>query len=228
MVAFSRLALVIAGAGFSTAQSFSGPPPSGVVPSGVAFPTGGFPGGPGEEGHEHGGDHSGFPYPTGGFHPHGPKPSGTAVLGAQRAQVSGEAPFPSGTDFPAFPSGAARPSGRPGHHGKGGKGGHHSGRPSGMPSALPSLAERAVASDSSLPPKPTGARPSGAPPSGARPTGARPSGARPPMASGSPPPLPSGIPTGVRPSGPPPSGKPTAAPSFGKQSTFVTSVTRKI
>jgi hypothetical protein len=106
MVAFSRLALVIAGAGFSTAQSFSGPPPSGVAPSGIAFPTGGFPGGPGEGGHEHGGDHSGFPYPTGGFHPHGPKPSDSDVLGAQRAKQSGEAPFPSGTDFPAFPSGA--------------------------------------------------------------------------------------------------------------------------
>ncbi|KAF3001784.1 hypothetical protein E8E13_001540 [Curvularia kusanoi] len=360
MVAFSRLALILAGTGLSTAQSFSGPPPSGAIPSGAPFPTGGFPEGPGHEhsghhggfphptggfhphgpkpsgtgifgaqraqqsdeapfpkgpefsafpsgaarpsghhhpghhsghhsgfphptggfhphgpkpsgtaivgakraeasddapfpnfsafpsgaakpsGHHHDGHHSGFPYPTGGFHhPHGPRPSGTGVFGAQEAHRSGDAPFPSGTDFPAFPSGAARPSGHHGyhgHHGEGGKGGHHSGLPSGLPSgvptALPSLAARAEGS--LAPPEPTGAlptepRPSGAlptepRPSGAPPAGPRPSGARPPHASGSPPPRPSGS----RPSGPPPSGKPTAAPSHVRHSTFVTSVTRAI
>lgn len=229
MVAFSHLALILAGAGFSVAQSFSALPPSDAVPSGGARPTGGFPGGSGEGGHGHGGEHSGFAHPTGGFHSHGPKPSGTGVFGAQRAEQSGKAPFPSGVDFSALPSGAARPSGHHGHHGKGGKGDHHSGQPSGVPTALPSLAERAVAAATdSLGPKPTGARPSGARSSGARPSGARPSGARPPKASGSPPPRPSGrVPTGARPSGPPPSGKPTAPPAHGQQSTFVTSVTRK-
>lgn len=138
MVAFSRITFALAVAGLSSAQSFSGPAPTGLdnFSRGAARPTGGF-GGPGGEGHGHGGHHSGFAHPTGGFHSGGPRPSGTGVFGAQRAQQSGDAPFPSGEDFSAFPSGAARPSGHHGHHGKG----KHSGQPGGAaPTAFPSAA----------------------------------------------------------------------------------------
>ncbi|KAF1925346.1 uncharacterized protein M421DRAFT_94797 [Didymella exigua CBS 183.55] len=118
MVAFSRITFAIAVAGLSSAQSFSGPAPSGFptdlptdFPSGAARPTGGFGG--------------------------GPRPSGTGVVGAQRAQQSGNAPFPSGGDFSGFPSGAARPTG---HHSPGGKG-MPSGKPSGaVPTDFPSAA----------------------------------------------------------------------------------------
>ncbi|UPX11256.1 uncharacterized protein EKO05_0001870 [Ascochyta rabiei] len=116
MVAFSRITFALAVAGLSSAQSFSGP---FDFPSGAARPTSG------RGGHEggHGGDFGGFPRPTGDFHSKGPRPSGTGFFGAQQAQQSGEASFPTGGDFPAFPSGVAKPTGHHGHHGKGGKGG---------------------------------------------------------------------------------------------------------
>ncbi|KAJ4325871.1 hypothetical protein N0V94_000433 [Neodidymelliopsis sp. IMI 364377] len=179
MVAFSRITFALAVAGLSSAQSFSGPAPSGfpsdfpTVP-GAARPTGGFGG---HGGHE--GGHDGFAHPTGGFHSGGPpRPSGTGVVGAQRAQQSGEAPFPSGGDFSAFPSGAARPSGHHGHHGKGGKGGNHS-RESGAPAPIAASGLERRQQPSGTPPAfsgsfpaPSGGFPSGvAPPQGAKPTG---------------------------------------------------------
>lgn len=161
MVAFSRITLALTIAGVSSAQSFSGPAASGLpsdfpypsVPAGAARPTGGFGGH-----HGHGGHHSGSAQPTGGFHAGGPRPSGTAVFGAQRAYQSGEAPFPSAGDFSSLPSGVAKPSGHHGHHGhhgKGGKGEHHSGQASGAaPTVTPSVLQRRF-------PAPSGGFPSG-------------------------------------------------------------------
>jgi hypothetical protein len=217
MVAFSRITFALAVAGLSSAQSLSVPAPSGLpsefpsgaFPSGAARPTGGFGGNEGGRGHGgHGGDHSGFAHPTGGFQFGGPKPSGTGVVGAQRAQQSGEAPFPSGGDFSAFPSGAARPSGHHSHHGQGGKGGNHSGAPpsgavpsGAAPTATPSGLERRQQPSGTPPvfsgsfPAPSGGFPSGGfpAPSGGFPSGGFPeSGAPFPTGAGF-----SGFPSGV-------------------------------
>ncbi|KAL1594656.1 hypothetical protein SLS59_008706 [Nothophoma quercina] len=216
MVAFSRITFVLAVAGLSSAQSFSGPAPSGAFPSGAARPTGGF------GGHGHGGDHSGFPHPTGGFHSGGPRPSGTGVFAAQRAQQSDEVPYPSAGDFSAFPSafpsGAARPTGGFGGHGHGGHGGHGT-----APTVAPSSALERRQQPSGTPPAFSGSFPA---PSGGFPSGGFPeSGAPFPTGAFS------GFPSGVaHPSahhghhghGGKPSGKPSGPAPTG----FVTSTVR--
>ena len=135
MVAFSRITFALAVAGLSSAQSFSGPAPSGAFPSGAARPTGGF-GGHGHGGH---GGHGTAPTvaPSSGLERR-QQPSGTppAFSGSFPAPSGGfpsggfpesGAPFPTGA-FSGFPSGVAHPSGHHGHHGHGGK---PSGKPSG-------------------------------------------------------------------------------------------------